>query len=93
MASASAGAQRPPARRLAGAKNTLCPFVLALDRGLEPLGQRLIGRMVAQEPPSHSKHRFEHQPAKTGIYALMFTTPASQIPANQAQQYPNAIFD
>src|SRR5262245_58348240 len=32
--------------------------ILAL-RGLEPLGQRLIRGMVAQEPPSHLKHHFE----------------------------------
>src|SRR5262249_33524386 len=33
--------------------------ILALKRGLEPLGQRLIRGMVAQEPPSHLKHHFE----------------------------------
>ena len=31
--------------------------ILALKRGLEPLGQRLIGRMVAEKPAPHSKHR------------------------------------
>src|SRR5262249_8910068 len=29
--------------------------ILSLKRGLQPLGQRLIRRMVAQEPSSHSK--------------------------------------
>src|SRR5215471_14934669 len=33
--------------------------VLALERDLELLGQRLVGRMVAKEPPSHSKRPFE----------------------------------
>ena len=31
--------------------------VLALDRGLQPLRQRLIRRVVAQEPALHSMHR------------------------------------
>ena len=39
------------------ARKTLSIRILALQRGLEPLGQRLIGRMVAEEPAPHSKHR------------------------------------
>jgi hypothetical protein len=47
--------------------------ILSLKRGLEPLGQRLIGRMVAQKPPSHSKHRFEAIATREGV-----AIPASQ---------------
>src|SRR5262249_39041296 len=32
-------------------------WIFALERGLEPLGQRPIGRMVAEKPAPHSKHR------------------------------------
>ena len=48
--------------------------ILALKRGLEPLAQRPIGRMVAQEPPSHSKRPFEKSlPAKEKRFLLRST--------------------
>ena len=55
---ASCADQEPPARRCVGAKNsaTRGPW---LDRGLEPLRQRLIRRVVAQEPALHSMHHLE----------------------------------
>ena len=71
ISSASALDQKPPARRLDGAKNTREVRILALKRGLEPLGQRLIGRMVAQEPASHSKHRVGVGPNLTTVSCIL----------------------
>src|SRR5262249_10899588 len=47
---------KSPPRAGSTARRTLAcqPGIPSLDRGLEPLGLRLIGRVVAEEPASHS---------------------------------------
>ena len=55
ISSASTFDQKPPARRPRRREEHTSTWIFALKRGLKPLGQRLIGRMVAEKPAPHSK--------------------------------------
>ena len=59
ISSASCAVHEPPARRLEGAKKTLNPGPYFAHADLEPLGQLLIGRVIAEEPAPHTSAPLE----------------------------------